>query len=181
MTNPKEKSVLSESGKETSSRSSPLFLIHGDDDYLVNEEARKIIASLTPKGATEFNLETIEGLVSNQAEAEAVFRRLFESLQSHSFFASEKVVWWRNTNLLGGGSTATASSVTESLTALNDLLKAGLQPGFSLVITATEMDGRKAIIRTFQQQGKVVAFNLLGRSGFSTVSSVMATYPQPFT
>jgi len=160
MANPKEKPVLSESGKEPSSRSSPLFLIHGDDDFLVNEEARKIIASLTPKGASEFNLETIEGLAANQAEAEGVFRRLFEALQSRSFFATEKIVWWRNTNLLGSSSTAGASAVADSLAALNDLLKAGLQEGFSLVITATELDARKAIVNTFKQQGKVVAFKV---------------------
>ncbi len=162
MASSSKKAIAAESEKAISPRQpvTPLFLIHGDDDFLVNEEARKIIASLTPKGASEFNLETIEGLAGNQAEAEGIFRRLFEALQSRSFFATEKVVWWRNTNLLGTSSTAGASAVADSLAALNDLLKGGLQAGFSLVITATELDARKAIVNTFKQQGKVIAFKV---------------------
>ena len=164
MTGLQKKPSYSPGEKSAASRPSPqsLVLIHGDDDFLVNQEAQKIINSLTPKspipGAPWAGLEIIEGFASNQAEAITIFRLLFEALQTRSFFASEKIVWWRNTNLLGAGSTASASAVADSLAALNDLLKSGLSPGFSLVVTATETDARKAVFRTFQQQGRVIAF-----------------------
>ncbi len=141
-------------------KSQPFFVIHGDDDYLVSEEARKVIASLTPKGASDFSLETIDGFAANQNEAASVFRKLFESLQSRSFFATEKVVWWRDTNLLGPGQTATAAATSDFLEALNDLLKQGLSPGVSLVITATELDGRRGITKTFQKMGNVISFKM---------------------
>jgi len=141
-------------------RSQPLFVIHGDDDYLATEEAHKVIASLTPKGASDFSLETIDGFAANQDGAASVFRKLFESLQSQSFFATEKVVWWRDTNLLGPGQTATAAATSDFLEALNGLLKHGLPPGVSLVITATELDGRRGITKTFQKMGKVISFKM---------------------
>lgn len=170
MSSSRKKAAPSPAEKPAASRSSTqsLVLIHGDDDFLVNQEAQKIIDSLTPKSDSGKNppgkgepwagLEIIEGFASNQGEAVTVFRRLFEALQTRSFFSSEKIVWWRNTNLLGAGSTAGASAVSDSLGALNDLLKSGLSPGFSLVVTATDADARKAVFRTFQQQGRVIAF-----------------------
>ncbi len=137
---------------------SSIALIHGDDDFLVTQEAKKFLAEWMPEGGAEFGLETVEGGAANQGEAAQVFRRFFETLQSNSFFASEKVVWWRDTNLLGAGATASAAAVTESLSQLNDLLKEGLSPGISLVITATELDGRKAVVKTIQKMGRVVSF-----------------------
>lgn len=138
-----------------------LYVIHGDDDFLVTEEARRIIATLTPKGASEFALETVDGAAANQAEAAQIFARLFEALQSRSFFATEKVVWWRDTNLLGKNTTAAAAAVageTGFLAALNDLLQTGLPPGTSLVVTATDLDGRRTIAKTFARAGKVISF-----------------------
>ncbi len=141
-----------------SGASDSLVLIHGDDDYLVTEEARRIIATWTPQGASEFGLETIDGMAGNAGEAAAVFGRLFESLQSQSFFATEKVVWWRNTNLLGAGQTASAAGTGEFLTALGEIFDAGLSKGTRLVITASELDGRKSIAKLIQKKGRVVAF-----------------------
>lgn len=134
------------------------FLIHGDDDFLVEEEARSIIARLIPKGASEFALETIDGTAVNQDEATATFKKLFESLQSSSFFASEKVVWWRNTNLLGSNAMVSSSVVSDSLAELNQFLQERLPPRISLVITATDFDGRKSITKTFAKIGRVIAF-----------------------
>jgi DNA polymerase III delta subunit len=108
-----------------------VYLIHGDDDYLVAQEARKILAALQPKGATmapgeNFNVEMIEGDANNQGEAAAVFGRLFEALQSQSFFATDKVIWWRDTNLLGSSQTASAAAVADFIQTLDKALKAGI-------------------------------------------------------
>lgn len=135
-----------------------LYLIYGDNDFQVTEEARRILEELTPKGNSEFGVETIEGGAANQGEAGAVYKKLFEALQSQSMFATERVIWWRNTNLLGSNSTASAAEASESLATLNNLLKAGLPQGISLVITATDLDGRKSIAKTFQSLGKVILF-----------------------
>ncbi len=139
-------------------KSKSLFTIYGDDDFLVAEEARQIIASLTPKGSSEFSLETVDGLAANQAEAAAIFKKLFEALQSQSFFATEKIIWWRNTNLLGASQTATASGAAEYLASLNEILVKGLPEGVALVITASEFDGRKQIAKTLEKAGKVISF-----------------------
>ncbi len=138
----------------------PLFLIHGDDDYLVHEEARKIISSFTFKQPSEFNLETIDGMAANQNEAATIFKQLFESLCSQSFFATEKAIWWRNTNLLSSSPTASASATVDFLKSLDDLLVKGLPTGISLVITASDIDGRKSIVKTIQKNGKVISFKM---------------------
>jgi DNA polymerase-3 subunit delta len=135
-----------------------LVLIHGDDDYLVAEEGRRTVAALTPPGNPEFGVETVDGLAVNQAEAETCFRRLFEALQTSSFFATEKVVWWRDTNLLGTDQTADSATVRDSVGSLANMLKGGLPPGVSFVITASNVDARKSIVKVIGQTGEVVAF-----------------------
>lgn len=135
-----------------------LHAIHGDDDFLVAEEGRRVIAQLTPKGASEFGLEIIEGAATNQGEAAAIFGKLFEALQAQSFFATEKVVWWRDTNLLGASTTASAADTSSFLAALDEQIRKGLPPGVALVITASDWDGRKSITKTLQKAGRVVEF-----------------------
>ncbi|MDD2707409.1 MAG: DNA polymerase III subunit delta [Verrucomicrobiae bacterium] len=160
MAGPRKKtaSKTSSAGISSAVHSHPYHLIYGDDDYLVSEEGRKVVASLTPQGGSEYNVEIVEGSASNQAEAETVFRRLFESLQCQSFFATEKVVWLRNTNLLGSGVTAESAGVSASLSSLSKLLNAGLPPGFSLVITAQDADARRSLFLTIKALGRVTAF-----------------------
>jgi DNA polymerase III subunit delta len=136
----------------------PVYLIHGDDDFLVQEEAKRIIQRLSPPSSSEFSLEVIEGGAGNQAEAAAVFKKLYEMLQSQSFFASEKIVWLKNTNLLGANATASSAFVSENMESLAELLKKGLPAGTVLVITATEVDGRKSMAKTLQKIGEVTAF-----------------------
>lgn len=138
--------------------SDALVLVHGDDDYLVAEEARRLIARALPGGANEFALETIPGAAANQAEAMDIFRRLFEALQARTFFAAERVIWWRDTNLLSATSTATGAEVSEMLAALAAQLDRGLGPGIALVITATEVDERRALFKKIAERGKVVSF-----------------------
>jgi DNA polymerase-3 subunit delta len=154
---PKKESASEDSGLKNKISNS-LFLVYGDDDYLVAEEARKIVNKLVPKNASDFNVEIIEGCASNQNEAAQIFQKLFESIQSQSFFATEKVVWWRDTNLLGSSSTASGSVVSENVEALNELLKQGLPTGTCLVITATDLDGRKGIAKSLQKLGVVTSF-----------------------
>lgn len=151
-----QKELLTSLNPKDASRS--LYLIYGDDDYLVDQEARRVLAKLVPKGGAEYGLEVIDGGASNQAEVTAIFAKLFEALQSQSFFATEKVVWLKNTNLLGAGATASASGTADFLASLEANLKGGLPSGISLVITATEVDGRKGIAKTIQKLGQTVAF-----------------------
>ncbi|MFZ4694304.1 MAG: DNA polymerase III subunit delta [Verrucomicrobiia bacterium] len=158
---PRKKSIPVKPSAEdapSSKGSAAVFLIHGDDDYLVTEEARRIIAKATPAGASEFALETIPGAATNQAEAMAIFGKLFEALQSQSFFATDKVVWWRDTNLLGASPTATGAEVSDMLAALATQVEKGLAPGVTLVITASELDGRRSICKKLSSCGRVVAF-----------------------
>lgn len=154
----KKKTPKSEDKPKTKTEADSLYLIHGEDDFQVAEEARRIIALIMPKGASEFGLETIEGAAANQTEAAVIFKRLFESLRSQSFFATERVVWWRNTNLLGSNSTASSKDVSDFIGSLGEWIEAGLPTGIRLVITATELDGRKGIAKVLQKSGKVISF-----------------------
>jgi DNA polymerase III subunit delta len=153
-----QKDFSSELKSESAAQS--LYLIYGDDDYLVDQEARRVLALLVPKGGTEYGLEVIDGGVSNQGEVTAVFGKLFEALQSQSFFSTEKVIWLKNTNLLGASATASASGTSDFLATLETNLKTGLASGISLVITATEVDGRKGIVKTIQKLGQTVSFKV---------------------
>jgi DNA polymerase-3 subunit delta len=137
---------------------SPLFLIYGDDDFLVSQEAKKAVEASKPVGGSELAVETIEGMATNQAEAEQVFRRLLEALHTPTFFSSDRVLWLRGTNLLGSSPTASASSVAEFWDEIHQMLKKGLPQGTALVISASEVDGRRGIVKTIQAMGKVIVF-----------------------
>lgn len=72
-------------------------LIIGEDDYLVETTARKLIAP-------EAEVETIDSANSSNAELQLADIRAAEaSLLTPSMFSPAKVTWWRNVAFLPGG------------------------------------------------------------------------------
>ncbi|MEI6810167.1 MAG: hypothetical protein WCN95_15725, partial [bacterium] len=48
-------------GKQTDARPSSVYLIGGEDEYLVTEETRKVIDKLVPAAEQVFGLDIVEG------------------------------------------------------------------------------------------------------------------------
>ena len=108
---------------EKSEQVGNLVVVFGGDELRVEQAARGAMAEKFPNGVPEMGLEVIEGRCANSSEAIRSLDRLFESLQTFGFFSREKLVWWKNTNLLADNITARSAAVSEKIGELVDFLK----------------------------------------------------------
>jgi DNA polymerase-3 subunit delta len=135
-------------------------LIHGDDDFSVKQRARQLFAEWCEQ-VGGMDHETIDASAANSGEALRVLNRLREALQTLPFFGTGKVVWFKDCNFLGTDRTASAQAVTESLASLAAELKAFRWDNVRLLVSAGEVDKRKAIYKTLEKIGPVESFAAL--------------------
>lgn len=132
-----------------------VFLIYGEDEYLVRTRAQDLVKALCPPSEAAFNLDVIDGAVENSAEAVEALRRCLEALSAIGLFAGRKVVWLRDATMLGADAPAEAREALEPLTAK---IKDGLAEGQALVVSALKVDGRSAFFKACQAAGRVERF-----------------------
>jgi len=146
----------------TKAQTKSIYLIGGADEFTIKETAAKLAGELAPKGAGEFGTEIIEGDAANQDEALKIIARLREALDTVGLFGGgEKLVWLKNTSLLGDNPTTRAEGVREALADLADRLKLGLPDGVTLLISAIGCDRRKTLYKTIEKTGEVRFFEAL--------------------
>jgi len=137
--------------------STPLVLIHGDDDFAVKQRARQLYQQWSAElGGMDH--EIIDAQVSHSGEALKSLNRLREALNTLPFFGGGKAIWLQNCNFLGDERAASAAAVTESLADLAQELKAFPWQNVRLLISAGKVDKRKTFYKTLEKLGKVEAF-----------------------
>jgi len=127
----------------------PVALIFGDDDYTVKTRARKLFEQWT-RETGGFDHEVIDAAAANAGEALRALARLREALQTFPFFASAKVVWFKDCNFLGDERTAQSAEVTDALAALARELKALDWSNMRLLISAGNVDKRRVFYKTLE-------------------------------
>ncbi|MEY4386812.1 MAG: polymerase subunit delta [Verrucomicrobiota bacterium] len=138
------------------STAAPLVLVHGDDDYAVKLRAKQLYTQwCTELGGMDH--ETIDAAVGNSDEALKALGKLREALQTLHFFGGGKAVWLRDCNFLGTDKTSSSKAVTEAIASLAEELKTFNWQGVRLLISATEVDKRRAFYKTFEKSGTVEA------------------------
>lgn len=109
-----------------------VFLIVGEDDYLVTETAKKRLGD-------RVGLEEVDSVGATSADLQlGDLRRVEESVMTPPFFDPSKVTWWRNVDFLPqqGGKRAPSAEVTAALEAFaGRLARAGLPDNQRLVIS----------------------------------------------
>ena len=134
-----------------------LYLIHGDDDFLVQESARALVHALCPPAMESTGLVTIDGAVDRADEIETVVRETIQGLFTVSLFGDRTVVWLKDASFLnprkdpGRGAEAKAQ-----VQGLLDKLKAGA-PGNVLVVSGAPLDKRSALYKFLAKEGHVAA------------------------
>jgi len=135
----------------------PVFLVHGDDEFAVKQRARQIFQQWsTELGGIDH--EIIDAQVSNSGEALKALARLREGLQTLPFFGSGKVIWLQNCSFLGDDRTASSQAVTEALGDLAQELKTFAWQNVRLLVSAGKVDKRKAFFKTLEKLGTVEPF-----------------------
>ena len=139
------------------SKSSPLVLVCGDDDFAVKQRARQLHQQWCDElGGMDH--EIIDATAGNADEALRALAKLREALQTLPFFGGGKSIWFRDCNFLGDERTATSSAVTETLGELAGELKEFNWQGVRLVISAGKVDKRRSFYKTIEKAGAIEAF-----------------------
>ncbi len=131
-------------------------LIHGPDDFLVNQSARALIDTACPPAEQTFGLEQVDGRVDTVEAAVAALRNCLAAVRTPSFLGARKVVWFRDVAFLKNDRLLRNEDVRRWLDELTALVRGGLPPGHLLVLTAPEVDGRSAFCKAFKTAGRVI-------------------------
>lgn len=143
--------------RASATSSTPLVLIHGDDEFAVKERSRQVYQKWCEElGGMDH--EIIDAQVTNSGEALKALGRLREALQTLPFFGTGKAVWLQNCNFLGEERTASVQAVTESLAELGQELKGFIWGNVRLLISAGKVDKRKTFYKTLEKLGAVEGF-----------------------
>ncbi len=135
-----------------------IYLIYGNDEYLVSTKAREITKKLVPPENKMLGLDVVDGSAATVDEAVGVINRCLSALQSMGLFSEEKVVWLKDVNFLYDNRTGMSATVKEQIDRLTALIKAGLSPELTLVISADKVDKRKAFFKACKASGELHEF-----------------------
>ncbi len=132
-----------------------IVLLHGNDEFLVDLNARNVLKDLCPEAEAQGVLTTLRGDVDKVEDALKVLRETQTAIQSFSMFGDENVTWLREVKFLSGPAYK-SSEVKESVEALGATLKAGLGPEQTLVISVSgKLDARSRFLKAVKDVGKV--------------------------
>ncbi len=142
----------------TAATLTPLLLVHGDDEFGVRQRAQQVYTEWSAElGGMDH--EVIDAQAGHGGEALKSLDRLRESLQTLPFFGNAKAIWLKNCNFLGADRTASSQAVNESLAELAQELKAFGWSNVRLLVSAGEVDKRKALYKTVEKLGRVESFS----------------------
>ena len=149
---------------KTATAAEKIYAVVGSDEAEVKHVAAELAEKLTPPSAGDFGLEVIDGAADNADQAQARVRATIEALQTLPFFGSTKVVWLKNANFLGDDQRARSVGVQSTLEELSELINRALGPEVTFLISATEVDKRRAFYRTLVKRAEVQVFDRLDSS-----------------
>src|SRR5882724_7302178 len=153
---------------KTKAASANIHAVVGSDEAEVKRVAAELASNLTPSGAGDFGLEVIDGAADNAEQAVARVRSTIEALQTLPFFGSTKVVWLKNVNFLGDDPKARSTAVQSALEELSELLGRGFGSEITFLISATEVDKRRAFYKALVKRAELQVFDRIdsGRAGW---------------
>lgn len=138
-----------------------LYLIWGDDEYLVSDKAKSILKACIPAGGdTAIQIERIDGAVDKVEGAQGALRKCLNALNSLGLFSEQKTIFFENVSFFGDNRTSQSTAVQDEIAKLTAKIKAGLPADVTLVITAASVDRRRAFYKACQSAGDVHEFNV---------------------
>jgi DNA polymerase-3 subunit delta len=149
---------------KTKESAANIHAIVGSDESEVKRAAAEVAAKLAPPDAGEFGVEVIDACADNVDQAVSRIRSAIEALQTLPFFGGGKLVWLKNANCLGDSVIGRSASVQAALEDLAGVLDAGLGPGVTLLISATEVDKRRSFYKTLGKRAELQVIDRLDSS-----------------
>lgn len=121
---------------------SQFFFICGNDDYLVNREAKKLFDKYSAGLADDFSKEIIDGTAQNLSKLELILKQFFESIQTPSLFGENKVVWLRNINFLEDAPLGRSEGAKIQIDNLVEVLGKLNYDAITVILSASPVDKR---------------------------------------
>ncbi len=145
-----------------------IYLFVGEDDYLPETNAKKLLEAFVPASCRATAVETIDGRGDNMEEQLASLKSCQASVQTPPFLDPVKFTWWRAVTFLPGGG-GRNGSISESVKAELEkfavwLAEHPLPSNQKLVITATKLLKTSIFAKTFVKVGQIVEFASGGKS-----------------
>ena len=144
-----------------------VFLICGDDEFLVNRSAkRRVDAHVAPENR-EFGLEIIDGNVTKGEDVLRVAEQCVGSARTPSFFGGCKVTWLRDAAFFTSkgkakeeddGDEQLSGDIALAVGKLAGLVREGLPDGQVLIVSARKVPKNSAFFKACQKAGEVEDF-----------------------
>lgn len=135
-----------------------IHLIVGDDDYLVESMARKIVDKAVKPELRGSAIETIDGAAGNMDDEMKSLRACEASVDTPPFLDPVKLTWWRNVTFLPQSKGKLSESVKEALETFAKKLAAHPLPENQvLLITAPRMLATSIFAKTCLKAGAETA------------------------
>lgn len=138
-----------------------IHLFVGEDSYLVEAAARRVVEAAVPSEFRATAVETVSGEAENMDAQLASLRECAASVQTPPFLDPVKLTWWRGVTFLPGGGVGgrLSEDVKTTLDKFSESLVASPLPANQvLVITATKLLMTSVFAKRLKTIAHVVEF-----------------------
>lgn len=147
------------SKKASSASLSNFIAVLGTDDARMKEAALKLSRELTPPEAGDFGVDVVEGIAESSEHCGQIVRRVLDALQTLPFFGGEKLVWLKNANFLADTPVGRTNNATEGIEAILDYVEKQLPPEVKFLLSASQVDKRRAAYKRLTKLADVRTFD----------------------
>ncbi|MBK1792094.1 DNA polymerase III subunit delta [Persicirhabdus sediminis] len=137
-----------------------IYVIMGNDEGSVAEEAHKLFNQLKPADSDDFANDIIEGTAGNSEDAYSACGQTIEALQTLPFFGGDKIVWLKRASFLAGGDRTSDSDRTkQGVEALKEAIEQGVPDSVKLIISCTGIDKRRAFYKLLDKIATIRSYD----------------------
>ena len=142
-----------------SAKSSAIHVVAGSDEAEIKRAAQLLADELSGPDAGEFGRDVIDGVAENVDQAVTRIHQTVDALLTLPFFGGEKLVWLKNANFLADSVMGRSESVLEALGKLGEVLSGGAPEGIKFLLSAIDVDKRRAFYKTLTKLADVQVFD----------------------
>ncbi|MBU4200486.1 MAG: DNA polymerase III subunit delta [Verrucomicrobia bacterium] len=140
------------------STKTPVYLIHGEDEFTGTTKAKELIRQIIPPEDEILGLEMINARSDTVDEALVFLKQCREAVQTLGFLGNRKVTWLRNANFLDQSIIGKSKEVRARLKDLAEVIQSGLPEGHILVVTTPQVDEKLELYQVCKAAGAVIGY-----------------------
>ena len=158
-----------------------IHLIVGEDDFLVESAAKKIIESSVPAELRSSAVEVVSGNADKAEDQLASIAQCRSSVMTPPFLDPVKLTWWRGVTFLPGGGRGgkISEDVKKSLESLSEALSSSPLPSNQIfVITAVKLLKTSVFAKTLLKNAEFIEFVQEGKWEKDKAAAALLRLPE---